>query len=360
MAGSSIDFSALTLNPDDVREFSKLLKKAVLEAPSLDACFNIFTGLVNNPHIGLIRPTLGLIGKEDAGCGSGENVEGKMATYQKQWELKRIRIEKHECYANLSTNLGKFYRNTGTNISDLTSTEYLKFIASFIPADVLRMIWRKAWFDDKAADLASAGGKLTAGTDKTYFNVIDGLWKQIMTITTANASQKIAIAGAGIGNNATTTATQFSSLTPDLALAAYQGLVDAASPTLLAEPDLMFISTRSIAQKAARKLQSLGQDSVLQKIEGGYELTKIDGIPCLVVPYFDEVILKYFNNGTKLDNPHRILLTSKANLGLGFEGEDAFTGLNIIFDEPRENNIIRIIDAMDAKIIDDEKLMLAI
>lgn len=357
---ASIDFSALTLNPDDVREFNKLIKKAVLEAPTLTACFNIFTGITNDNYIGLIRPTLGLIGKADAGCGSGANVTSQAPTYQKQWTPKRIRIEKHECYADLNTNLGKFYRNTGTNIADLTATEYMDFLASFIPVDVNRMIWRKAFFDDTASDTVTNGGKLTNGTDKTYFNVINGIFKQITAIVTANPTQKVAIAGAGVANGAATTATQFSTLTPDLALAAFQGLVDAAQPTLLAEPNLMFIATRSIAQKAARKLQSLGQDSVLEKMESGYELTMIDGIPCLVVPFLDETILKYYNNGTTLDNPHRIILTTKENLGLGFEGESAFDKLEIGFDFASEKNIIRIIDAIDAKVIDDDKVMLAI
>lgn len=357
---ASIDFSALTLNPNDVRDFGALIRKSVLNAPQIESVFNVYTGITNSDYIGLIRPTLGLIGKADGGCGAGANVAGQAPTFQKQWDLKRLRIEKHECYTDLSTNLAKFYRNTGTDISDLTNTQYLDYIASFIPDDINRMIWRKAWFDDTAADTFANGGKLKNGTDKTYFNVINGLWKQIFAITTATPTQKVAIAGAGVANNAATTATQFSTLTPDLALAAYQALVDAASPTLLAEPDLIFISTRSIAQKAARKLQSLGQDSVLQKMEGGYELSTIDGIQNLTVPFMDEVILKYFNNGTTLDNPHRILLTTKSNLGLAFEGEEMFKQINIVFSAESEKNIIRIIDAMDAKVIDDEKIMLAI
>lgn len=353
---AAINFGALTLNPDDVRQFNELIKQSVLDAPALTSGFNIFTGIRNDDYIGLIRPTLGLIGKADAGCGSGDNVSGAMATSQKQWGLKRLRIEKRECYTDLATSLAKFYRNTGTNIADLTATEYMSFLASYIPADINRMIWRKAWFDNTAADTVANSGKLTNGTDKTYFNVLDGIWKQLTTIVTADATKKVTIAA----NAQATQALQFSTLTPALALKVYQDCVDAASPTLLAEPDLMFISTRSVAQKAARELQSLGQDSVLQKIEGGYELTQIDGIPCLVVPYFDEVILKYFNNGTTLDSPHRVLLTSKANLALGFEGEEMFSQLSIVFDEASEKNIIRIIDAMDAKVIDDDKIILAI
>lgn len=357
---AAIDLSSITLTPEIVKEFNQLIKKSVLEAPTIEACFNVFTEINNNDYIGLIRPTLGLIGKADGGCGSGANVTTAAPTFQKQWLPKRLRIEKHECYTDLSTSLAKFYRNSGTNISDLTNTEYLNYIASFMPADVNRMVWRKAWFDDTLADTFANGGKLTNGTDKTYFNVLDGLWKQIFAIVAATPSQKIAMAGAGVGNTAVTTATQFSTLTPDLALSAFQALIDGATPSLLAEPDLMFIATRSVASKAARKLQSLGQDSTLEKIEAGYELTTIDGVPCLVVPIMDEIILKYFNNGTTLDSPHRILLTTKSNLGLGFEGSEMFKQMDILFDPLSEKNIIRIIDAMDAKVIDDEKIMLSI
>lgn len=352
---AAIDFSGLKFGTDEIRELGELVKKLVTDVPALTDAFTIYPNIRNKKEIGLIRPSLGLIGVLDAGCGAAANTEGQAPVSKKVWDTARISVIHDECYADLENNFVKFLRKTGVDIADLTTTEYFDYLLSFLPKDVLKMVWRKALFEKKNIANVSAGGTLKNGIDVKYFNTFDGIFEQAKTLVTANPDAQVVIAE----NGQATKALQFSTLTPEAAYTYFTKLNDAAPSPLTSQEDRIYIATRSITVKAARYLQKTGTDTVLTKLENGYEVTTIDGIKVLVVPYIDEIIKSYFDNGTKLDAPHRIILTTVSNLGIGFESETGFADIKVIFDEMTEKNRIKIKDAMDAKIIDDDNFLIA-
>lgn len=352
--GAAIDLSALTFPDIAVSEFKDLLKQKVVDAPILTDIMTIYPKIVHSTEIGFIRPTLGLIGVLDAGCGGAANVTGVTAASKKKWETARISIIKDECYTDLDNNFAKFVRKEGTSISNLIGTQYFDYLLSFIPADVQKMIFRKAFFERKAVKNVSAGGTLGNGTDIKYFNTFDGIFAQLDVIMTARPTQKVPIAE----NLKATRAAQFADLTPELAYGYFTKLIDAAPSTLAAQPDRVIISTRYLASQAARYLQKQGTDTVLQRLEAGYELTYIDGVKVVVVPFMDECI-NYFTDGTKIDNPHRAIYTLVSNLAVGFGSDGGFSEVQTFFDDRSELNTIRIKDTMDSKVLDDEMILLA-
>jgi hypothetical protein len=78
------------------------------------------------------------------------------------------------------------------------------------------------------------------------------------------------------------------------------------------------------------------------------------------VPLWDEWILAYENNGTKLNNPHRIVYTTKANLTIGMEGTTLFDNVNTFYDQKSRYNRIEVSDAFDAKVLNDELVQVGI
>ena len=90
-------------------------------------------------------------------------------------------------------NLGALGDAGAVTCNDDMLAEMIRSLGKLSKA-IVRMIWRLAWFGDKAAKLVSESGVLTAGTDKTMFDVCDGLFKRIFTQCASNASQLTAIA----------------------------------------------------------------------------------------------------------------------------------------------------------------------
>ena len=85
----------------------------------------------------------------------------------------------------------------------------------------------------------------------------------------------------------------------------------------------------------------------------GLQVTKWDGITMYTVPLWDQWIRAYENDGTRLNNPHRIVYTMKQNLQVGMACTGLFDKINSFYDQRSRINRIEAVDAFDAKIIDD-------
>jgi hypothetical protein len=336
---------------------NELVVKAVLTAPELQAFHTIQTGIKNDRQIGIIPGTLGLMGKAAQGCSPTADTLTDAAVL-KTWTPKRIEVILDQCYTDIATSMAKMSAKLGIEVNDLTNTEYFAFILDILSRDLPKMILRHAWMGNTAAANvnASPAGVITAGIDVSYFNVIDGFFKQLATIYTADSSRKSTVTG----NSQATTALQFSTLTPAAAYADLNSVIDDAPAVLAAQPDKVLLVTRSVAQKVRRQLQSLGVAYKTELMTAGLEIGEWDGIKMYTLPLWDEWIRAYESNGTKLNNPHRIVFTTISNLNLGIEGTSLFDNVNTFYDQKSRVNRIEVSDAFDAKIIDDGLLQVGI
>lgn len=354
MATSKLDFTNFPLYPEMIRDFSELYIKKLTEIPALNEMTTLVTGIRNDTEIGLGAGSMGMIGKAAQGCGTRTADNKTLATQLKKWELKRWEVFLEFCWSDLETNFGRFARNIGTSISDLTGTDFLKFIETILDEDLVRMFFRFAWFNDKDAALynASPAGVYYTGTDLTYLTLFDGFFKQIETIVSADATRSTTLSA----NGQSTYATQDSALTNQLAYEMYLKVIDDAKPALLSQSDKMLLSTGKIARKAMRYLQEKGLSFTLDYSINGLTIYTMDGIKLIAIDWWDEFIRAYQKNGTKYNSPHRILLTTKENLLIGLEGSDYFDTLKIWHDENTEYTYLKVKDAMDVKVLDDEML----
>lgn len=354
---ATISLTALTFTADQLRSMNELVVKATLESPSLSLFHEIATGIKNDKEIGIIPGTLGLMGKAAQGCNPTADTLTDTAV-KKVWEPKRIEVIIDQCATDIAASMAKLARKLGVEVNDLTNTEYFTFLLDMLSVDIPKMILRHAWFGNQAAAAVddSPAGVLTAGTDPDYFNVINGFWYQLAAIYGTTPARKIAVTG----NSQATFALQKSIATPTTVLADLNNVIDSAPSILSAQPDQVLIVTRSIFQRAYRGLQAAGLAYQIELQSNGFNLMQWDGIPMYSVPLFDEWIAAYESNGTKYNNPHRILYTTKSNLVIGMEGTSLFDQLNSFYDPKSRINRIEASDAFDVKVLNDELLQVGI
>jgi hypothetical protein len=351
VCGKTLNLDNLHFTPDELRSLNELVVTAVLEAPDIAQYHTLVTGIKNDRRIGIIPGTFGLVGKAAQSCNPVAQCYENVAI-EKTWEPRYLEIIIDMCVDELNDTLMKLAVACGVDLYDLTKTEIFTFIQNILVKDIKKMIFRHAWFGDQNAANFPVG-VLTPGIDPDYFNVIDGFWVQLAAITAANPDRLTAF----VGNNQATTALQFSVATPVLTYANLNAVIDAAPCELAAQPDRILLVTQSIMQRIRRQLQTLGtvfQDYKL--MENGLEVANWDGIPIYANCLWDQWIRAYENNGTTLNDPHRVVYTTKSNLNIGMACTSLFENVNSFYDQRSRINRIEAVDAFDAKIIDDNLL----
>lgn len=352
VCGNTINLDALHFSPDELRSLNELVVQAVLEAPSLSLWHTLVTGIKNDKRIGIIPGTFGLVGKAAQACDPEPQCYEDVAV-EKTWEPRYHEVIIDMCIDELADTLMKLAVKCGNDVFDLTKTEVFAFIEEILAKDIEKMIFRSAWFGDQNAANFPAG-ILTPGIDPDFFNIINGFWVQMAAIYAANPNQVVAMPG----NNQATTALQFSVATPLLTYAAVNNVIDSAPCELHAQPDRILIVTNSVMLRLRRQLQALGtafQDYKL--MTDGIEIANWDGIPIYSHCLFDQFIQAYENNGVTLNDPHRVVYTTKSNLNIGMACTGLFENINSFYDQRSRYNRMEAIDAFDAKIIDDNLLM---
>lgn len=354
---ATINLAALTFTADQLRQMNELVVKAVLESPDLTLFHDLATGIKNDKEIGIIPGTLGLMGKAAQGCNPTADTLTDTAVL-KTWTPKRIEVIIDQCATDIAASMAKLSRKLGIEVNDLTSTEYFAFLLDLLSKDIPKMVLRHVWMGNQAAATVddSPAGVLTSGTDPDYFNVINGLFYQLAVIYAADSTRKTAISA----NAQATRALQFSAFAAADALAALNSVVDSAKAELAVQPDRVILVTRSVFQKAYRALQAAGLAYKIELQSNGFELGQWDGIPMYSVPLWDAWIEAYENNGTKLNNPHRIVYTTKSNLIIGMEGTTLMDKVNTFYDQKSRTNRIEVSDAFDTKVMNDELVQVGI
>lgn len=351
VCGHTINLDNLHFTADELRSLNELVVTAVLEAPDLSRFHTLVTGIKNDRRIGIIAGTFGLVGKAAQSCDPVPQCYENPAV-EKTWSPKYLEVIIDMCVDELNDTLMKLAVKCGVDLYDLTKTEIFTFIMNILAKDIAKMVFRHAWFGDTNAAQFPVG-ILTPGTDPTFFNVIDGFWVQLAAIYAANPAQLYAMPG----NNQATTALQLSVATPALTLAALQGIIDAAPAELTMQPDRVILVTQSVLQRYYRALQGTAYCCAIETLQNGMQVTHIDGIPIIGIPLWDQWIRAYENNGTTLNDPHRVVYSTISNLNIGMVCTSLFDSINSFYDQRSRYNRIEAVDAFDAKIIVDSLVM---
>ena len=200
------------------------------------------------------------------------------------------------------------------------------------------------------------GGNLTTGVDEDYFNILDGLFKQLRAIVALDADVKVTIAA----NSQTSKAEQLAYLTPERAYNLLSDMWYKADIKLRQrKSECRFYVTQSIADKYEQYLVGKGIESTYSNLVDGVPALKFNGVPVIPMPMWDANIQSYFDLGDTYDAPHRALLTLKSVIAVGTPSAKAFDEVDVWYDKTSRKNYILCKDKLDAKILSDKMLIYA-
>lgn len=356
---ATIDFSALTFTAEQVRDLNELLFDSIVEAEAFSKFHTIVPGIEFDKEVGYVGE-FGLVGKTGQGCDPTPDTF-QLGVTKKTWTPKKWEIIRDECFTDIADTLAIYAKKFGTDEPDLTATAYMALIEDKLKTAIQKMLWRISWFNDTAAANVddSPAGLITSGVSVSYFNILNGFWKQIDTIVAADSARKIAIAA----NGSATQALQFSDYTPALAYATLTSVVYGAHPALRSQKNKIGLVTRSVLDKVEQHLMSLSIVPTYENMINGFDFNapglKLHGITWFPIDIWDEIILAYFDNGTTLYRPHRVVLTTVDNLMIGVPSTSVLEMLDVSYDKRSRKNRIEASDKMDAKISIDKLVQVA-
>lgn len=336
----------VTFSGKEIMSLNEAVYEKVFMKPGLDAIHSIATGIKAKQQI-VFLGRLGLVGKKRASCDPTPNAGG-VSMSEKFWDPEYIGDRFEQCWKDLLPSFFVWGMKNGLQKEDLTDTDFANFMEDRLSDAIAESILRHAHFGDKAAEVVGSGGNLTAGTDKTYFNVIDGLWAQWIDIATADTDRRVTIDK----NAETTFADQkfdATDTTAKVAESIFEALKYNADYRLRDSSDLMILCTQSLADQYAKELRSRNIDASYQRIEGGYRALMFEGIPIVPINFWDRTISAYFSTGTKYYLPHRAVLISKSEVWIGTEDESNLSEMDSFYDRKSKKYIVDFGYSLDAK-----------
>lgn len=355
MASSGLYFTNITPDNGAVRDLNKLIFKDVLSVDRIGRILNVFPRVFNGDKLDVIGE-FGLLGKADTGC-SPTYATDTIATTEKTWDIASWLIAEKICWADLEGTLVKYALNTGTDIADLDGNVYLEnIVLPRLELAIYKMLMRLAFFADKSADTTANAGVLKVGTDKTYFTLTDGIWKQIYSIVSGDAARRVTIAA----NAEDTIAEQMNNIQSQ-AVDVLNDLINGAKPALRQAEDQVIYLTQSLADALEVQLLSTyyGSDLHWQDLFGGIREGRYRGIKLRVMPIWDEIIQTYEGTATAYNLPHRAIYTTERNLALGINGASEFDGVDVFFDRTTQLNHIIARDKMGALVVANDLIQVA-
>lgn len=342
------DLQALTLNPSEADEVSKAIFEAVITGGPLEEDHEIITGIDHKEQIPFIG-NFGLVGKKITGC-DREGNPVQIPLTEKFWDPEIVGDRLKHCAVDRNQLLKLFKKAQRMNpdFYDRIGSEEMGVIVSKVELALITMLNRLVWFGDKSADNVANGGVISDGVDTDYFNIINGLFKQIFTEIPVGSSNYVEISA----NQAANYADQ-DNLPADFALKLFRSMhnqTDARFWQALEQGGQpKFYVTRKILQNYQDHLEDKSLVFTLAEAKDGTNSLTYRGIPLKVRHDWDNNIRSYQDNGTKFNLPHRVVLTVKENIPVGTLSVEDLTALISWYEQKDKANYIDFDLKIDTK-----------
>lgn len=347
---SIVSFSAFSFTAEQIRDINELVFDELLHAPDINFIHQMFSGIVYDKEIGFISGA-GLVGQAGQGCNPTAQ-SWAISTRKVTWTPKEWEVFVSECAEDLKSTAAVYALNKGTRMDDLTDTDYMAIVVKVLADAVKDFMYRLIWFNDTNAANVSNSGIITNGVSVNYFNIIDGLFKQLETAVSGGAPT-VAISA----NAQTTKALQLAGMTDSAAFQLLSDMYYAAPVEMRGAGKMMFIVTQTIADAYQQYLIGKGIESTYKNLVEGIPALTFLGVPVIPMPFWDKNIQAYNDLGNTYYKPHRAVLIEKANLGVGTPSEEAYGEFDIWYDKTSRKNYILIKDKLDAKLLNDKRLV---
>ncbi len=350
------NFSSVDFDDEQIRELADVVMEEFADQPKMTEFHTVIEGIITGKQI-VYAGLLEKITKANAGCGTGATSKAIPFT-QKLWDPKKVKVWLEMCADELDQSLMIYAKKKGLNVDDLTGTEIESFLVDHIKPAMLEDAFRIIWFNDTDhSNVSDSGGtnEITDGVDVDDYNMIDGLWKQLIAITVADADRLVTISENSEANYADQLA-----LGATTAKDVYKNLIVNAHPKLKKASDKKIISTMTLLENYADYLESQDLDASYVRLESGFTSLKRRGVTVIGWEFWDDTIQADFDNGTTYLMPHRAVLTTAKNLLVGLDDSAALQDLEIWYEKKDEKNNFRGKYKIDAKVAVDYMVQVAI
>lgn len=348
-------FENLSVNPKDVTDLKELIPLSIDQ----DEDFQRFTRLrkVNNGD------PLGYFGDMDdvgiAGSGCDPTYqEVGIANAQKRWVLGDWQVPLKICYESLQGTIAEYCLKTGTEVGDISTTEFMTYILRpALERQLKRMIWRFGWFGNTEAKNIADGGTLTAGVKTELFNTADGLFKRIFTQCASKAKQLTAIAA---NSEKTFTEQRAAILKEGVATGIFDTLLMDADSRISADPNAVILCTKGLADALAYDVKHVYKVIMpWETVFNGLDVAKYNGITIARVSLWDRFINAYENTGTALNKPFRAVYSNIDNLLVGTNANGLISDLDIWFEKKERRNYIYSTGKIGTQLLEDDMFQAA-
>lgn len=357
---SKLDVSSLTINTEEARQIGEAIMEKVLVIGKLAQYHEVHTGIVYDTQIPFIGE-LGLVGKAISGCGITASTNSLVLT-EKTWAPKKVGGRLEHCESDLNTLL-KLFQNRKRTTPDFWNqidSEHLGVVLARLEQSLEQMLERLAWFGDTAAAIISGGGVYGNGysADMPFYTPLDGLFKQIFATASHQAGGNYHV---NISlNEAASTAAQKND--PDEMDAGYARDIFKA---MINKRDARFKqavnmgveqvihATSALVENYENWLEDESLAFTLERAEDG-TVKELRYRNTTVIPRYDwDVHIAKQDNGTKINLPHRAVLTTKENIPFGTPSESELMTIKSFYAEYEQVNVMDFVDLFDVKFLED-------
>lgn len=311
-----------------------LVNMSVLQYGDLSLLLEVNLGVLKGDKMGFVG-RIDMIGENAPMCDPDWNTTN-IAAEEKTWNLGPFMITETICADDYDKTIARYTMRTQTERADLTGTDIVTIVLfPAVEQGTIDGIWRCIFHGDTAFATVTDGGIFSntlQGQDK-FFNMTDGLWKQLFTAVPTGSEHHVPIAA----NEATSKAAQYADIfQPGVATGIFRNLIYQASPILRQQPDAQIIATQSLADALAADILQSNVGSAGQwdaMFDGSLTTaTRFLGVPILANPKLDEMIQRYNDLGATYYRPHRAVYAAKQQLNAGFQGDSLLPDIDIWFD----------------------------
>lgn len=350
MPQSVINAEDLSLNPQEASDISKVVFEKAVTSGDLSQFHAVVTGIQSDTKIPFVG-SLGLVGEAIEGCDIPTDAQIVMT--EKVWTPKNVEFQLSHCSADLSqlVTYAKKRMAVYEDQYDYSGSAEETIVLMQAETALSKMLSRVLHFGDTSISNVDDGGYLKDGIAPKYFNALDGLWKQVFS----SAAPVVTITeNAG--------ASYVAQALADNAAAGYlQQIVTKADSRLKSAEGKVIMVTRSLADNLLNTAETASLTSssdflktvATQAATSGNQVGLYRGIPVYIMDEWDTTISAYFDNGTKLDKPHRALFTTMDNIPVGTPSAATLGSLESWYNKDEKKNKIRGGVRVDIKLLQD-------
>lgn len=349
-------FQNISVDPKDVTDLKDLIPLSIDQ----DEEFQRFVGLkkVENGDPVAFLGEMDDVGVAGSGCDPTYQEVG-IANSQKRWELGDWQIPIKICYEALAGTIAEHSLKTGTEVGDLTSTEFMTYIIRpALERQMKRMIWRFGWFGDKGAKNIAESGQLTTDVKKELFTTCDGLFKRIFTQCASKSHQLTAIEANG---KETWAEQKAAMLTKGVATGIMDTMLMDADSRISSDPNAVVLMTKSFADCLTHDVKErFNLIMPWETVFDGLDMVKYDGVTIARVSIWDRMIRAYENTGKKLNKPFRLVYANtNTQLQVATNADGLISDLDIWFDKKERRNYIYSTGKIGTQILEDDMFQAA-